>query len=34
MIPAVHPLVFDGFADREPSFAMAELRRYGGAEES
>ena len=32
MIPAVHLLVFDGFADWEPAFAMAELRRSGGAE--
>jgi putative intracellular protease/amidase len=30
MIPAVHILVFDGFADWEPAFAMAELRRSGG----
>ncbi|MGH7497565.1 MAG: type 1 glutamine amidotransferase family protein [Gemmatimonadales bacterium] len=30
MIPAVHVLVFDGFADWEPAFAMAELRRSGG----
>lgn len=27
---AVHLLVFDGFADWEPSFALAELRRSGG----
>jgi putative intracellular protease/amidase len=26
----VHCLVFDGFADWEPSFALAELRRSGG----
>jgi putative intracellular protease/amidase len=32
MIPAVHVLVFDGFADWEPAFAMAELRRSGGLE--
>src|SRR5919112_4028343 len=30
MTPAVHVLVFDGFADWEPAFAMAELRRSGG----
>ena len=30
MIPAVHVLVFDGFADWEPAFALAELRRSGG----
>jgi putative intracellular protease/amidase len=30
MQPAVHLLVFDGFADWEPAFAMAELRRSGG----
>ena len=30
MIPTVHVLVFDGFADWEPAFAMAELRRSGG----
>jgi len=29
-MPAVHVLVFDGFADWEPAFAMAELRRSGG----
>jgi hypothetical protein len=28
--PAVHVLVFDGFADWEPAFALAELRRTGG----
>jgi putative intracellular protease/amidase len=28
----VHVLVFDGFADWEPSFALAELRRSGGHE--
>lgn len=32
MIPTVHVLVFDGFADWEPAFAMAELRRSGGLE--
>jgi putative intracellular protease/amidase len=32
MIPTVHLLVFDGFADWEPAFAMAELRRSGGWE--
>lgn len=30
MTPAVHVLVFDGFADWEPAFALAELRRTGG----
>jgi putative intracellular protease/amidase len=30
MEAAVHVLVFDGFADWEPAFAMAELRRSGG----
>ncbi|HET6579220.1 MAG TPA: type 1 glutamine amidotransferase family protein [Gemmatimonadales bacterium] len=30
MTPAVHVLVFDGFADWEPAFALAELRRSGG----
>jgi putative intracellular protease/amidase len=29
---AVHTLVFDGFADWEPAFALAELRRSGGLE--
>jgi putative intracellular protease/amidase len=29
---AVHLLVFDGFADWEPAYAMAELRRSGGLE--
>lgn len=29
---AVHVLVFDGFADWEPAFALAELRRSGGLE--
>ena len=29
---AVHILVFDGFADWEPSYALAELRRSGGRE--
>lgn len=28
--PTVHCLVFDGFADWEPAFALAELRRSGG----
>jgi putative intracellular protease/amidase len=32
MGPAVHVLVFDGFADWEPAFALAELRRSGGLE--
>jgi putative intracellular protease/amidase len=32
MPPAVHVLVFDGFADWEPAFALAELRRSGGLE--
>jgi putative intracellular protease/amidase len=32
MDPAVHLLVFDGFADWEPAFALAELRRSGGLE--
>lgn len=30
MTPVVHVLVFDGFADWEAAFAMAELRRSGG----
>lgn len=30
MSPSVHVLVFDGFADWEPAFALAELRRSGG----
>ncbi|MDQ3137048.1 MAG: DJ-1/PfpI family protein [Gemmatimonadota bacterium] len=30
MPPAVHILIFDGFADWEPAFALAELRRTGG----
>ena len=30
MNPAVHVLVFEGFADWEPAFALAELRRSGG----
>jgi putative intracellular protease/amidase len=30
--PTVHVLVFDGFADWEPAFALAELRRSGGLE--
>jgi putative intracellular protease/amidase len=30
MTRAVHLLVFDGFADWEPAFALAELRRSGG----
>jgi putative intracellular protease/amidase len=32
MTPAVHTLVFPGFADWEPAFALAELRRSGGLE--
>src|ERR671916_2118255 len=28
----IHVLVFDGFADWEPSYALAELRRSGGHE--
>ena len=32
MSDRVHVLVFDGFADWEPSFALAELRRSGGHE--
>jgi putative intracellular protease/amidase len=32
MSAAVHVLVFDGFADWEPAFALAELRRSGGWE--
>jgi transcriptional regulator GlxA family with amidase domain len=32
MTPAVHVLVFDGLADWEPAFALAELRRSGGWE--
>ena len=32
MSTAVHLLVFDGFADWEPAFALAELRRSGGLE--
>lgn len=32
MTSAVHVLVFDGFADWEPAFALAELRRSGGLE--
>lgn len=32
MATAVHVLVFDGFADWEPAFALAELRRSGGLE--
>ena len=32
MISAAHLLVFDGFADWEPAFALAELRRSGGLE--
>jgi len=28
--PAVHLLVFDGFADWEPAYALAEVRRSGG----
>lgn len=30
--PAIHILVFEGFADWEPSYALAELRRSGGRE--
>ena len=30
MTPAVHVLVFDGYADWEPAFALAELRRSAG----
>ena len=30
--PSVHVLVFDGFADWEPAFAVAEMRRSGGLE--
>ncbi len=29
---AIHMVVFDGFADWEPSYALAELRRSGGHE--
>ena len=29
MSAAVHVLVFEGFADWEPAFALAELRRSG-----
>lgn len=32
MSSAVHVLVFDGYADWEPAFALAELRRSGGFE--
>jgi putative intracellular protease/amidase len=32
MSSAVHLLVFDGYADWEPAFALAELRRSGGFE--
>jgi putative intracellular protease/amidase len=32
MTAAVHTLVFEGFADWEPAFALAELRRSGGLE--
>ena len=32
MSASVHVLVFDGFADWEPAFALAELRRSGGLE--
>ena len=32
MNPAVHVLVFEGFADWEPAYALAELRRSGGLE--
>ncbi|MBA3658075.1 MAG: glutamine amidotransferase [Gemmatimonadales bacterium] len=31
-MPAVHVLVFDGYADWEPAFALAELRRSGALE--
>lgn len=30
--PAVHVLVFDGFADWEPSYALAQLRHTGAAQ--
>src|SRR5215217_5016026 len=30
MTPAVHVLIFEGFADWEPAYALAELRRSGG----
>src|SRR5919199_695561 len=30
--PAVHVVVFDGFADWEPAYALAELTRSGGLE--
>lgn len=30
--PAVHVLVFDGFADWEPSYALAQIRQTGAAE--
>ena len=32
MAPRVHVLVFDGYADWEPAFALAELRRSGQQE--
>ena len=32
MMPAAYVLVFDGLADWEPAFALAELRRSGGWE--
>ena len=32
MPAAVHILLFDGFADWEPGFALAEIRRSGGLE--
>lgn len=32
MTPAVHLFVFDGFADWEPAYALAEVRRSGGLE--
>lgn len=32
MTPAVHLLVVEGFADWEPAYALAELRRSGGFE--
>src|SRR5918999_345677 len=31
-MPTVHILVFDGFADWEPAYALAELRRSGNYE--
>ena len=32
MTPAVHLVVFEGFADWEPAYALAEVRRTGGLE--